>query len=718
MHPLMLTMLMLLLSSSLCWAQPATAPKVKPDKELIRWLEERSMLYQAKAAARKVSGSGVQWRHPYAEPRPDLLIQQASVWLLDYPGSVVPKPGESVIATWANDERWATLQDLGIDLLHTGPVKLAGGVQGKEKTPTIDGWFDRIALTIDPQLGTEDEYQRMVAAAKKHDALIAGDLVPLHTGLGFDFRLAQMNYQDYPGMYSMVSIRKDDWNLLPKVDEQWGSAHVSRETATKLMEKGYLPGIINSNDAAPEAKEWSGWSASGPVVGVDGKTRRWVYLHYFKPGQPTLNWLDPSEAAPRAVYGDLTKTVHTLGTKVMRLDAVPFLGIEKEPEQKLTMHYMHPLSLIRTREIAQLARKLGGWTFHELNIPLQDLKRFTNNGPDISYDFFTRAQSVHSLLMGDAATLRQAYGFLLEKKVSPATLLHDLQNHDEITYQLVELDFRGDNELSLGDKTILGRQLKERMLNEMRAEAAGKSAPYNLLYRPAQDGLATTFAGFVAAALDIRDPYHATPEQAREIQRGHLLLAHFNAMQPGIFGISSWDLVGALPLHKEQVEDRIDDGDYRWVNRGGVDLMDNNPNAKKSAFGLPIAQSLYGSLPEQLKEDNSFASQLKRMLAARKQHRIAEGEVLAVPEPKNTEVCLIQMRLPKHPLAVTVLNFGRKNVTEELDFSTVTESAGRKVIDVVTGEAVGTINDEGRLSLKLAGWQARTLVVQSNNGEK
>ena len=38
-------------------------------------------------------------------------------------------------------------------------------------------------------------------------------------------------------------------------------------------------------------------------TGVDGVTRRWVYLHYFKEGQPTLNWLDPSFAAPRMVHG-------------------------------------------------------------------------------------------------------------------------------------------------------------------------------------------------------------------------------------------------------------------------------------------------------------------------------------------------------------------------------------------------------------------------------
>ena len=40
------------------------------------------------------------------------------------------------------------------------------------------------------------------------------------------------------------------------------------------------------------------------MVGPDGVERRWVYLHYFKDGQPSINWLDPSFAGMRLVIGD------------------------------------------------------------------------------------------------------------------------------------------------------------------------------------------------------------------------------------------------------------------------------------------------------------------------------------------------------------------------------------------------------------------------------
>ncbi len=74
------------------------------------------------------------------------------------------------------------------------------------------------------------------------------------------------------------------------------------------------------------------WSATAPVVGVDGITRRWVYLHYFKEGQPSINWLDPTFAGMRLVIGDALHSLGELGTSALRLDANGFLGVEKSAE--------------------------------------------------------------------------------------------------------------------------------------------------------------------------------------------------------------------------------------------------------------------------------------------------------------------------------------------------------------------------------------------------
>jgi maltose alpha-D-glucosyltransferase/alpha-amylase len=695
--------------------QTSWSQTTAPNQDYINFLEQRSMLFQADQEALKISGNGVQWRNNYGLPEPDQLVKTASVWVLYYPGSVIPAPGKSVIGTWADPQLWDAFQNIGIELLHTNPNKRAGGINGTTYTPTIDGWFDRIALEVDPQLGTADEYKQMSSVAKQHGAIIADDLVPLHTGLGADFRLAEMAYKDYPGIYTMVEINQEDWGILPKVADPFGHELVPRDAAVQLKNRGYIPGLINSADAASGANEWSGWSATPEVVGADGKTRRWVYLHVFKPAQPTMNWLDPSYASRRVEYGDAAQTILDFGGRVLRLDAVPFLGIEPNPNDVTAAVFETPLSVTGTNDLAFLIRKIGGWSFQELNVPIEQLKDYTKNGPDLSYDFFTRAQVFHPLITGDALPLRLAHSLLVQLGLNPGTLIHDLQNHDEITYQLVDLGSR-DN-IQFEGQTINGKQLKEQILKEMRAREDTDAVPYNQLYRPVQDGIATTIAGFIAPALGVQDPYNATPDQVALIQRGHILTAHANAMQPGVFAVSAWDLVGALPIPKDSVADRTQDGDWRWINRGGVDLLGANPSADKSVIGLPKAKALYGSLPDQLKSPNSFASQLKRMLNARKQNRLAEAKTIAVPNVGNSALCVLVMTLPDSKgLAITALNYGRTDSSFDVDLSQLPglgagSNSGKMAHDIVADKDVAAVSSGGKLTLKVPSLSGQTVVI-------
>ena len=112
---------------------------------------------------------------------------------------------------------WKAFEDIGIHAIHTGPVKRAGGIAGWEYTPSVDGHFDRISMALDPLFGNEKEFRRMCAEASVHGGTIIDDIVPGHTGKGADFRLAEMNHKDYPGIYHMVDIPEEDWHLLPDV---------------------------------------------------------------------------------------------------------------------------------------------------------------------------------------------------------------------------------------------------------------------------------------------------------------------------------------------------------------------------------------------------------------------------------------------------------------------------------------------------------------------
>jgi trehalose synthase len=685
--------------------------------DYIEFLEQNSMLFQAEQEAAVISGEGVQWRHHYEDPEPAQFVQKASVWLLYYPGSVITKPNQSVLGLWGDTQFWDTMKDVGIEAIHTNPIQRAGGITGTNFTPTIDGWFDRIALDIDPQFGTEDEYKQMVKVAGDHGAIVGSDLVPLHTGLGADFLLAERAFKDYPGMYTMVEIPPQLWNLLPKVSDPWGHELLPVDAAVQLKNMGFIPGTIHSADADPNASTWSGWSATPEVVGVDGKTRRWVYLHVFKPAQPVLNWLDPSYAAPRALYGDTARHVVGRGTTFLRLDAVPFTAIDPDTNDAMAQTYLQPLSVDNANDLAYMSRKLGGFTYQELYVPLEQLKLYTQHGPDLSYDFFTRAQAIHPLITGDVFPLRLAHSVLLQQGVQAGTLVHDLQNHDEITYQLIDLGSR--QTIQFDGQTVNGAQLKEQILNEMRSTVG--AVPFTKLYRPVQDGIATTFAGFIAAALKI-DPYHATPDQVALIQRAHLLVSHANAMQPGVFALSAWDLVGALPVPADSVASLVNSGsgaDWRWINRGAVDVLNSNPSATNSTvLSLPKAQALYGPVPDQLKNPDSFASQLKKMLAARKQFRIAEGTMNAVPPTGNPGVAVLEMTLPDNSFAITALNYGRNPASVTVDLTQIPpgipamQVAGQTAQDIVANQSAGTVGNDGKLNVDVDSLSGKTLVVK------
>ena len=300
-----------------------------PTPEYLEWLCEHSMLVQVRQLTARYSGQGVLWRNPYAIPQPRAASGRASVWFSSYPPAVITRDGESVLATLDDEQLWEALAEIGIRGLHTGPMKKSGGVCGYEFTPSIDGNFDRIGLELDPAYGTREDYLNMSRNAALQGAIIIDDIVPAHTGKGPDFRLAEFAMQPYPGLYHMVEIPPAAWDLLPPVPEGADAVNLNESTVHELEIRGYIVGPLPRTIFYEPGIKETDWSATGIVEGVDGVARRWVYLHYFKAGQPSLNWLDPSFAAPQLVLGDALHAIGELGVAMLRLDANGFLGIER-----------------------------------------------------------------------------------------------------------------------------------------------------------------------------------------------------------------------------------------------------------------------------------------------------------------------------------------------------------------------------------------------------
>jgi len=477
----------------------------------------------------------------------------------------------------------------------------------------------------------------------------------------------------------------------------------------QLKAHGYIVGQLPRTIFYEKNVKETDWSATGPVAGADGATRRWVYLHYFKEGQPTFNWLDPTFAAQRLVAGDALHSLGVLGERMLRLDANGFLGIEVGPRNGRAWSEGHPLSVTSNQLIAGLVRKLGGFTFQELNLTLEDITAMSQGGADLSYDFVTRPAYHHALVTGDAEFLRLMLGLQKTYRIDPVGLIHALQNHDELTLELVHFWTRHkDTIFTFRGKRMKGSELRELIRDEMHRHLLAPAAPYNL---KAANGVSCTSATIAAAALGIHDVTRLTQSQRQEIQRAHLLMAMYNAMQPGVFALSGWDLIGALTLPAESVKALLADGDTRWINRGAYDLLGTSPSATRSSADLPRAPALYGPLPEQLKRPESFAWRLKTMLRVRSEHRIHESEQVDVPAVKARGLVVMVHRLTAGKgTQVTAINFGRVAVRETVAIKTA--RPGGSVRDLLEDKALSPLGSGGELALSLDRHEGRVLLIQ------
>ena len=634
---------------------------------------------------------------------------KSSVWFTAYPISMITKPGHSFLSTLGDEELWRALEAIGINAVHTGPLKRAGGILGREVTPSVDGHFDRISTQIDEVFGSEVEFRRLCEVAAAHGGIVIDDIVPGHTGKGADFRLAEMKVGDYPGIYHMVEIPPEDWHLLPGVPPGKDSVNLDSEAEDRLQRAGYIVGRLQRVIFHDPGIKDTNWSATAPVTGPDGIERRWVYLHYFKDGQPSINWLDPTFAGMRLVIGDALHALGHLGAGALRLDANGFLGVEKSAEGGApAWSEGHPLSEAVNQLIASMVRKVGGFTFQELNLSIDDIKTTSERGADLSYDFVNRPAYAHAMATGDTEFLRLTLNAALQHGLQPIRLVHALQNHDEMTYELVHFATgHKDDIFRFRGAELTGGELAVKIRRELTERLTGEGAPYNATFTT--NGIASTTATIIAAALGYPDITNLSQEQIEKIKQAHLLLAMFNAFQPGVFALSGWDLCGMLTLERSKVSRLLASGDTRWIHRAAYDLMNYQPEATESPSKMPRGSSLYGSLPEQLQDPNSFAARLREMLAVRTRYRIATSVQVDVPEVSDKAMLVMVHRLDTRQLQVTVLNFSSQPIAGSVTSHHL--APGSAVIDMFTDQVIAEVDHEHTFAVSLEPHQGLSLVT-------
>ena len=182
----------------------------------------------------------------------------------------------------------------------------------------------------------------------------------------------------------------------------------------------------------------------------------------------------------------------------------------------------------------------------------------------------------------------------------------------------------------------------------------------------------------------------------------------FNALQPGVFALYGWDLLGALTLDRKQVARLLSGGDTRWIHRSAYDLMNYRPDATESLSKMPRGTSLYGSLPEQLADDRSFASRLREILAIRKRYGIATAVQLDIPSVSH-KAMLVMVHQLNDAEQVTVLNFSAEPISGTVRSGQLVP--GSLLVDMFTDEELGEVDNLNSLTISLQPHEGKSLLV-------
>jgi hypothetical protein len=124
---------------------------------------------------------------------------------------------------------------------------------------------------------------------------------------------------------------------------------------------------------------------------------------------------------------------------------------------------------------------------------------------------------------------------------------------------------------------------------------------------------------------------------------------------------------------------------------------------------MPTATSLYGPLPDQLRDKKSFASRLRAILAVRARYRIATGVQLEVPTVSNRALLVMVHLLDNALLQITALNFSQTTITELVTSRHL--AANDAVIDMFTDQVVATVDQTHTFAITLGPHQGRSLLI-------
>ena len=613
----------------------------RADPGYVQYLERQSMLGNQVELARVVSGSPLNWQRPASPPWPDVLLQLAGSWLHVNPLALLPESRRSTFATLGNEAFWLLMQKSNLQGVFIAPSLGSGSIWAYSRTRSGYG-EDSVQYGFSEAAGKEDDYLRLLQQSNKNRTLLGGDSIPAATGLGPDFFLALRNQREYPGAYCLVDVPKTLWGQLPPVESQWQGKALLDEDIQLLASQELIPKSMRA-DMLPFAPS-HGWAITGEIRGVDGQMRRWLYRYSGSPATPTLNWDDPAKAAQRILSGGIIQSVGLNGGALIGMRLGAFYGLEASAATSLKQPPLMEPARSAAISLSREIRRYGAWAWLRDETPLFFLRDVLYSGPDFALDSVFSPGAEHALLTGDATLLQTMADEALRHGIDIRRLAHVMPGQDGISYALPHLSDIVSRSGSMpegagtpGGAPLGPRQasaLKTRVLDEMQrkvAEARMDSPPRrgNAVSPATGAALYTTSAGLAALALGSGTAEAVSKEQHGHIMQGHLLLALFKAMQPGLFVLSGQDLAGSLPINWWSMTDSPKDWDPAVTSRGAYALSEALSSVIVTQQGIARAQAIYPPADLQLHDKDSFVSRLSGILDLRSRLTVAGGRLHA-----------------------------------------------------------------------------------------
>ena len=586
-------------------AQAASNGLPRADPGYLQWLERQSMLGAAPELTAQVSGTERIWRNSSTARRLPVLLGAAPNWFALNPYAVsTGRPVFRALAGGAGAGFPDALPQAGLNGLFVSPTGERGDIWNKHNQPSPGG--ENVAsLRFDPALGSDADFEKLAQRLEPLQIQLGGELPPAATGLGPDFILQARRAARFDGIYAMIAVPRKDWDLLPRLPDEWECLPLRPEAVAQLARRGLLPDAL-VRDSLPWATP-GGWAATGEVRGADGQIRRWVYRYSGDALRPVLLWQDPSGQARRIFSAAIIRHpgLQQQTLTGLRLEALMGLDVpagaaeDAAAAQAARFARLTP-GLDALDEAAREVHRYGGWAMQDDVLPPSLTPVVLAGAVDFSRDSITPAAAAYALLSGDAAPLAALLRASQASGVDQSRLARGLHDWRAVDWRPL-LDLPQGRELIRKAQRLAG-------------------AP------PEAMRLWTTPASLAARALGLK-PAEASASAAdgngknAALREACLLLLGWRVGLPGLSFVSPQDLSGALDLPRSTAD--------LPASLGLTPLWGDNPgNVGQS--GTPAAPSAFGALEQQWADRQSFLHSMARLLRARRDAGLAEGKLLAV----------------------------------------------------------------------------------------